>query len=1140
MKKKRKIWVLLLVVLLCMGIMISPVSAATMEQDGLKVELTTDKDKYAEKEEIKVTLTVTNVTEKSIKNISLESIVPEGYKLVKDSKVNESIEKLDSGQSITLQAVYEPKSSDGIGKPQSSSASTKTGDSANIVLWIALALIAFTFFVILFPLNKKKGKRFLAWFLAIILTGISFMETSVEVKADVLQKEVKVKTSIQVGNKKKEISALVKYELENTEEPNIPDIPDIPEDSTKVTREEWVVELSKALGLEEVSDGQYSYDDYKDVEASKMIEAAIRRGFVPVAPDQDNMVYFQPKEYVTREFAAYTAVHALNYQLVDGNEEEWGDFSELKYPIEATLSVHTEILTLIDNNFCPDKILTVTEKEHALNKIKEIIESGEISKEAEGEVQYVENVDRTKLLYELDEANKKVYILEPEKTADWKVGEVHALFSQDGTQKDIAIKVVSIFQEDGTTIISYEEPALDEVVVSLEMEGSEATQGELIPAEGVIIQDEIETREATTGSLKLFGKKKVSLNIEGISFSGTLDLKELEYRFSASPSWHILTINEVYLAINSSFDFDVSYTADYLAGKDVKCKLGTFKSPLGYGFNASGDIYIVFKAEGGVELGVELSAKNGIQYTKNGGIRPVYDVDTELKSFKINAVGIKLGPVFEIGAEFLGIDLVAVGAQGGVAFDGSIDNISVVPIQFCVDGTAYLYLGIFARIGWEDLNLQYDGELFNSDNSIWKESLHVEETGLIDNCTRGSGNYDGYVKRADNSEPVENAKVQVFKDNKLKDTTYTDNGGKFVGISLKSGSYKLRVSASGYHPYEQNIQIIGGQTTTLETQLMIARDDGQGENVSCSGMITDAYTGGSIANAKIKVYSQYLPGFLSEQEVVTEVTTNTYGEYTFNVPAGKYELEVSKEGYATNSKNITLVSDKNDVHISLSPENQGVVGGNLRVVLHWGAQPSDLDSHMVGPQGEGRFHVYYSNKRAEHVDLDVDDRSSYGPETISIKESEPGIYSYYIHDYTNLGSRDSTALSMSGAYIELYSDNDLIYTIHVPENKGGTLWHVFDYDSETDKITLVNEFSYVSNPGAVGGLETVSEFKEKDSKNKEELKELKEKNTEMPEETKDEAEQISESIKEENVPEGTKEENNKVSEEIGELERGNE
>lgn len=1094
MKKKRRLWVLLMAVLLCIGAMVSPVSAAVTEQDGLKVELTTDKDKYTEKEKIEVKLTVTNVTEKAIENISIASIVPEGYKLAKDSKENENIKKLDAGQSITLKALYEPKASEGTGKPQSNSSATKTGDTANIVLWAALALVAFSFLVIVFIRNKKKRNRFLAWFLAMILTGISFFEAPIEAKADVLQKEVKVKTSVKVGTKEKEIAALVKYELENIEEPgepNVPetpdtpdkpDVPDKPEDNTKVTREEWIVELSKVLGLTDVSDGQYSYDDYEDTEASKLVEAAIRRGFVPITPDQDNMVYFQPKEYVTREFAAYTAVHALDYQLVEGNKEDWGDFAELKYPMEVVVSVNTGIFKLIENKFCPDKILTVSEKERALNKIKEIIESVEINKEAEADIQYAENVGRTELLYELDETNKKVYILEPEKIAGWKAGEVYALFSQDGTQKDIAIKVVSIFQENGSTVISYEEPALEEVVVSLEMEGSETSQGEFIPAEGVTIQDEIETREATSGSLELFGKKKLSLNVKGVSLSGTIDLKELEYRFSASPSWHVLTINEVYLALNSSFDFDVAYTADYLAGKDVKCKIGTFKSPLGYGFNASGDIYIVFKAEGGAEIGVELAAKNGIQYTKNGGIRPVYDVDTELKSFKINAVGIKFGPLFEIGAEFLGIDLVAVGAQGGLALDASIDNISAIPIQFCIDGTAYLYLGIFARIGWDDLNLQYDKELFNSDTSIWKKNLHVEETGPIDNCTRGSGNYDGSVKRADDGKPIKNAKIQIFKDNKRKDTTYTDNNGEFVGISLKSGTYKLRVSAAGYRPYEQKIQIVGGQTTTLETQLMIARDDVEGQNVTCSGMITDAYTGGSIANAKIKVYSQYLTDFLADREVVTEVTTNTYGEYTFNVPVGKYELEVSKEGYTTNVKNLTLISDKDNVHISLSPENQGVVEGNLRAVLHWGEQPYDLDSHMVGPQGEGRFHVYYSNKSTAHVDLDVDDRSGYGPETISIKESEPGVYSYYIHDYTNLTSLDSMALSMSGAYIELYSDNNLIYTIHVPENKGGTLWHVFDYDSETDRIMLVNEFSYVSDPGAVGGLQTASEFKGKDLK----------------------------------------------------------
>lgn len=63
-----------------------------------------------------------------------------------------------------------------------------------------------------------------------------------------------------------------------------------------------------------------------------------------------------------------------------------------------------------------------------------------------------------------------------------------------------------------------------------------------------------------------------------------------------------------------------------------------------------------------------------------------------------------------------------------------------------------------------------------------------------------------------------------------------------------------------------------------------------------------------------------------------------------------------------------------------------------RIVLTWSSTPSDLDSHLSGPLSTGeRFHVYYSDMSAfdngETVaTLDLDDTSSYGPETITLKK----------------------------------------------------------------------------------------------------------------------------------------------------------
>lgn len=827
-----------------------------------------------------------------------------------------------------------------------------------------------------------------------------------------------------------------------------------------VKREEWIIGLSALFNTPEIEDEQYSFDDYAFSNDPKKLESAIRRGFVPLSTDGDNMTYFNPQEYATREFVAYTAIHALEYYIEDNISPEWSDAAQLSFPAEDVLAVNNGILQLVNNQFLPNNKVSSEEMKNALNVVKQILEQDDIIEE-KNEIDYVDNVSETELIFEQNEADKKIYIEDPKEIDGWEKGEVHILKSSNDAQEDIVVKVKEITKEGDKTVLLYEKPEIEEVVTSMDVSGTSNSEGEFIPAEGVTIEDEIQGRAASTGEIPLFGKKRLSFTVDDITVSGSIDFKNLEYRFAVSPSWHLLTIDEVYVALNSTTDFSMEFEKEH--PKNIKYKIGSFcKVPLGYGFFAFGDVYVIIEANGSLEVGLELTQKIGVQYAKNNGIRPVYDVSVNpLLNLKAEA---KAGISPEINVNFLGIDLVAVGAEGGLGAEGVLNNMSLDKFQFCFDANAFFFLNLYAQIGWDELNLRAEYEIFNSDNSLWKKNFHFEETGLVNECTRGNGDYEGYVKRADNDVPIHNAKIQIIQNNRMKDTTYTDSHGYFKGIKLNSGNYKIRVSASGYKPYEQSFNIIGGQTTALETQLMISNEN-ELEGKRCSGVITDAYTGGAISGATITVQSKFLFG---DNEIVAQTTSNEDGSYEFNAPIGNYEITVEKEDYVTNTKPLIIIKDRDDLYISLSPKNQPSVEGNLRAVLRWGDEPEDLDSHMVS-SGENRIsHVYYDNMSENNMNLDVDDIDSYGPETISISKTDNGVYSYYVHDYTNKSSNDSTELSNSGAYIQLYSGNTLLYKIDIPQNQSGTLWHVFDYDSKTGLIQLVNEFSYQYNPSSVG------------------------------------------------------------------------
>ena len=104
--------------------------------------------------------------------------------------------------------------------------------------------------------------------------------------------------------------------------------------------------------------------------------------------------------------------------------------------------------------------------------------------------------------------------------------------------------------------------------------------------------------------------------------------------------------------------------------------------------------------------------------------------------------------------------------------------------------------------------------------------------------------------------------------------------------------------------------------------------------------------------------------------------------------------------------------------------------------------------------------------------LDVDDTSSYGPETITVRNVKADEkFSYFVHDYTNSYSEVANEMSLSGAKVQVYLEGKNIATYTIPTNQPGTLWHVFDFDGATKTIKSVNTLEYQNDPYTIGGIE---------------------------------------------------------------------
>ncbi|MEM7658672.1 MAG: carboxypeptidase regulatory-like domain-containing protein, partial [Bacteroidota bacterium] len=282
------------------------------------------------------------------------------------------------------------------------------------------------------------------------------------------------------------------------------------------------------------------------------------------------------------------------------------------------------------------------------------------------------------------------------------------------------------------------------------------------------------------------------------------------------------------------------------------------------------------------------------------------------------------------------------------------------------------------------------------------------------------GTLKGLVVEAVSEAPLAGVLVEV-----------RNAGGSVVGSGQTDadGRYEFEVAAGedmvatfsklGYlNATYQNLTIEPFLPKTLDRLLSI--DELFAGNGSFGGKVTDAFTGQGLAGVVLQVRSG---NNNSSGQVLATTSTSISGFYQIaNLPAGNYTVEATKVGYISDYFFAICLGNRTtgQQNGSLTPE---LPNDEVRIVLTWGATPSDLDSHLTGPlEGGNRFHVYWLNRNPSgaQANLDVDDITSFGPETITILEQSPGVYRYSIHNFSNLNETNSSALAYSGARVRVF------------------------------------------------------------------------------------------------------------------------
>lgn len=193
------------------------------------------------------------------------------------------------------------------------------------------------------------------------------------------------------------------------------------------------------------------------------------------------------------------------------------------------------------------------------------------------------------------------------------------------------------------------------------------------------------------------------------------------------------------------------------------------------------------------------------------------------------------------------------------------------------------------------------------------------------------------------------------------------------------------------------------------------------------------------------------------------ITANGQGFYSVSLPAGVYSYSLNAHGFITIPSGSLTVTTTGTFDINMSPQ---LASDSWRIVLSWEEHPRDLDSHLVFLGQENSCpEMYYGRPQAScsgvTATLDVDDTSSFGPETTTLTNTDTWRcafgckwvykvknYSGY-YDYTN-------GWQHSDAKVMLYNGDHLVREFAVNSDHGYTqgdgvgapvYWSVLSIDS---------------------------------------------------------------------------------------------
>jgi hypothetical protein len=240
------------------------------------------------------------------------------------------------------------------------------------------------------------------------------------------------------------------------------------------------------------------------------------------------------------------------------------------------------------------------------------------------------------------------------------------------------------------------------------------------------------------------------------------------------------------------------------------------------------------------------------------------------------------------------------------------------------------------------------------------------------------------------------------------------------------------------------------------------------ETTCITGKVVDDL-GSAVSGARLQAQGSDYIG-------TSEAYTAADGTFTILVKANSSVILYANTSNALSQSIVVPTDAAGDVctellvNLTLGAVIGGSGSGSAKITLTWGTNPSDLDSHLTGPDpsisDSARFHVYFGDQGslavAPYANLDVDDTDSFGPEVTTITKFFPGVYRFSVHHFGGTGT-----IFSSPARVELTLNGET--QVFTPPDPGATtigvdtVWQVFEITVNGNGSTAVNTLNTYSD-----------------------------------------------------------------------------